>query len=458
MKKVLIFMLAILLALSLAACLIPPDENAGPAAKDSGVPDNSSDQTKTDIIPISTYVLDPNKTDQENLVNGNSTFAFDLYQILVTDPENQGQNLFFSPYSISLALAMSYAGARNETEHQMTQTLNFILPQDRLHSAFNSLNAELRGRSSGTKDAGGKDFRLKMANAIWGQEGYGFLPDFTDLLTTKYDAGMKTVDFENAPEDSRITINNWVSDQTEDRIKDLIHSSDINPGIRLVLTNAIYFNAAWLNPFEENGTHDGQFYLSNGKEVIVPMMRMESPLSYAGEDNYQAIELPYYGDEMSMIIIVPKVVSIETFEKSLNSKQLNEIVINLQHRLVALTMPKFELNSEYKLNEILSDMGMPLAFTPMPPEKLGTCSNEWADFSGIINKCGLFISFILHKAFVTVDEAGTEAAAATAVGFGIPTSAGDPFLHVNVDHPFIFLIRDIKTGTILFLGRVMDPS
>ena len=225
MKKVVIFGVAILLILSLAACLVPKEPN--PAE----MPRTSPDYNKTDVISLSTYELDSTKTDQENLVSGNSAFALNLYQALIKDPENLEQNLFLSPYSISLALAMTYAGARNETEHQMAQTMNFILPQDRLHPAFHSLNTELNSRIQDAQSIVGNLFRLDIANAIWGQQGYSFLPEFIDLLTTNYKTGIRTVDFINAPENSRLTINNWISDQTEDRIKDVIPSAAIDSSV-----------------------------------------------------------------------------------------------------------------------------------------------------------------------------------------------------------------------------------
>ncbi len=454
MKKVWIFVLAPLLILSLAACLVPDNKNISETLP------TQSGQNKSDVIEVSPNPLDPDKTNLENLVEENSAFAFNLYQTLIKDPKNQEQNLFYSPYSISLALAMTLAGARNETERQIAETMSFILPQSNLHPAFNSLITELNSRGKGAQGTGGNGFQLNMANALWGQEGYSFLPDFTDLLSTNYEAGLRTIDFKGAPGDSRITINSWVSDQTEDKIKDLIPTGAIDENTRLVLANAIYFNADWQSKFNKDRTKDDFFYLFSKGVAAVPMMMQTTYFSYSKGDDYQAVELLYKGNELSMVILLPRDVGIEAFEKSMDAKKVDTIINNLSSTYITLTMPKFKFESGLRLNDILSDMGMPTAFIPMPPEKLGMCSNEWADFSGMIGKCELYITGVFHKAFVAVDEEGTEAAAATAVIGGTPCcSVPKPIpIEVKIDHPFVFLIRDIKTGTILFLGRVMDPS
>ena len=384
---------------------------------------------------------DVDTADLENLVNGNSAFAFELYQAL---REGNG-NVFYSPYSISLALAMTYAGARGETERQMADTLHFVLPQDRLHPAFNGLDLELARRGEGAEGKDEEGFRLNIANAIWGQVDYAFLPEFLDVLAENYGAGLRVLDFAGAPEESRVTINDWVSERTEERIKDLIPQGAINALTRLVLTNAIYFNAAWGMPFEAELTTDGAFYLLDGGEVTVPMMRQTESFAYAQGEGYQAIELPYDGRELSMVILVPEAGTLETFERSLSGERVDAIVNDLAHTSVALTMPKFEFDSEFRLVETLAAMGMPEAFA------------EAADFSGMTGQRDLFISDVIHKAFVSVDEAGTEAAAATAVVMKITAAADEP-VEVTIDHPFIFLIRDVETGAILFVGRVVDPS
>jgi len=395
--------------------------------------------------------LEANEADLVGLANGNSAFAFDLYQAL----REEGGNLFYSPYSISLALAMTYAGARGETEQQMADTLHFILSQDRLHPAFNGLDLELARRGEGAK---GKDeegtrpgrrvqgFRLNIVNALWGQDGYKFLAEFLDLLAENYGAGLRLLDFAKAPEESRVTINDWVSDQTEGRIEDLIPKGLIDTLTRLVLTNAIYFNAAWSHPFQERLTRDGTFYLLDGSEVTVPMMRQTESFGYAEGEGYQAVELPYDGHELSMVILLPETGGFEEFEGSLDAERVDAIVKNLARMQVALTMPKFELESDFSLAQVLVAMGMPDAFSMD------------ADFSGMDGTHELFIKDVVHKAFVSVDEAGTEAAAATAVVVAEKAMMPEEIVEVTVDRPFVFLIRDIKTGAILFVGRVVNPS
>ena len=381
------------------------------------------------------------ETDLNPLVEGNSAFAFNLYQAL----REEDGNLFYSPYSISLALAMTYAGARGETEQQMADALHFTLSQNRLHPAFNSLDIELGKRGEGAEGKDDEGFRLHIVNAIWGQKGYHFLPTFLDVLAENYGAGLRPLDFASAPEESRLIINNWVSDQTEGRIEDLIPQGLIDILTRLVLTNAIYFNAAWQYPFNEAITSDSQFYPLDVGEVTVPMMRQTESFGYTEDDNYQALELLYHGGELSMVILLPRAGQFEAFEESLNAEQVNAIVSALDQRQVALAMPKFEFESAFKLKEALMAMGMPIAFT------------EGADFSGMTGGRDLFISAVVHKAFVSVDEAGTEAAAATAVIMKVTALPGTP-VEFTANRPFIFLIRDIETGSIIFIGRVLNPA
>jgi serpin B len=377
------------------------------------------------------------------LIEGNSAFAFDLYRFLV---EQEGsKNVFYSPYSISLALAMTYAGARGGTEEQMAEALHFTLPQEDLHAAFNALDQELAQRGEGAEGKDEKGFRLNIANAIWGQKDYQFLDVFLDVLAQNYGAGLRVLDFAGAPEESRVTINDWVSEETEGKIENLIPQGSIDSLTRLVLTNAIYFNAAWANPFEEKATRDGPFTLLDESEVSVPMMRQAESFGYARGEDYQAVELPYDGREMSMVILLPKEGEFEAFEDSLDAGQVQAIVEQLDQRRVALTMPRFEFDARFSLNQALAALGMPQAFS------------DAADFSGMTGKKDLFISEVLHKAFVSVDEEGTEAAAATAVVMELSAMPEEP-VEVTVDRPFLFLIRDIRTGAILFVGRVVDPT
>jgi serpin B len=386
---------------------------------------------------------DVNDADLAALANGNSTFAFDLYQVL---KEGSSENLFYSPYSISIALAMTFAGARGQTERQMAETMHYFLPQDRLHPAFNRLDQILatRGQGAAGKEEG-QGFQLNVANAIWGQMGYQFLQPFLDTLARNYGAGLRLVDFVQAAEEARVTINDWIAEQTEGRIKDLIPAGAIDSMTRLVLTNAIYFNAAWQFPFDEARTEDGSFTKIDGSQVTVPMMAAQESFGYAAGEGYQAVDLLYDGGELSMVVLVPSPGTFEQFQAGLDAEQVSDILDGLSRQQVALTLPKFEFESQFALSSVLQSMGMTEAFSPE------------ADFSGMTGKPELFISDVIHKAFVAVDESGTEAAAATAVIMKLSAMPGEA-VKVIVDRPFVFLIRDLETGTILFVGRVMDPS
>jgi serpin B len=299
-----------------------------------------------------------------------------------------------------------------------------------------------RGRGAQGKDAEG--FRLNVVNAIWGQKGFDFSPQFLDILAQNYRAGLRILDFINQTEQSRITINDWVSEQTEGRIKHLIPQGVIDQLTRLVLTNAIYFNAAWADRFDEKSTADGVFHAPNG-DVTVPMMKQTGSFAYAEADNYQAVELPYDGNQLSMVILLAREGQFGAFEKSLDWTTVKDIIGELQNRQVALTMPKFEFESSFGLKKTLTDLGMGVAFT------------SDADFSGMDGKRDLFIQDVIHKAFVSVDENGTEAAAATAVIVGLTAMPAEP-VEVRIDRPFQLLIRDIQTGSVIFVGRVLEPA
>ncbi len=387
--------------------------------------------------------------DLGELVRGNNAFVFDLYHAL----SGREGNLFYSPFSISQALAMTSAGARGETQRQMETTLHHRLPQSSLHPAFNALDRTLasRGQAPGgaPNDAGegGQHFRLNIANAIWGQDGNHFLPDFLAVLTENYEAGMMAVDFVAAPEESRVRINDWVAEETEGKIKDLLPPGIIDESTRLVLTNAIYFNASWLWQFNPRDTEVRPFNLAGGGTVAVPMMTETTKefYGYARGDGYQAVDLPYSWGELSMTILLPDEGKLGEFEDSLNSEMLGRIVDDIEIDYVTLTMPLFEFESEFSLDKTLAGMGMADAFA------------NGADFSGMTGSRDLWISRVVHKAFVSVDEEGTEAAAATAVVIDDSGPVKEP-IPVTVDRPFIFLIRDTGTGTILFLGRVSNPN
>ena len=386
----------------------------------------------------------------EELVKGNSTFAFDLYRTLSTADEN----LFFSPYSISIALGMTYAGARGETARQMADTLHYLIPQDRFHPALNALYLDLDSRGGGKRDNDPSAFQLNIANALWGQRDYRFLDEFTTVVAENYGAGVRPTDFQGQPEESRVRINDWVAEQTEDKIKDIIPPKKFEGNApALVLTNAIYFNGAWTYEFDELPKPE-DFHTLRGNTIAVPMMKRSTKSGYASGDGYTAVDLRYIHSRMSMTLLAPDSGIFEEFEESLDYESASRILESLEPREVVLTMPKFELESEFDLVETLNIMGMPNAFDDMI-----------ADFSSMDGhsclagdpEC-LFVSDVIHKAFVLVNEEGTEAAAAT-IMIVIPTSgSGDPPVEVIVDRPFIFLIRDNATGTILFFGRVLDPS
>jgi serpin B len=443
MKKIFTFLLVSVIMFSVVGCT---------KTTQTTVPTTPTTTAPT-LKPVSFQVLKSNETritapnvsdtQLSTLVSGNSAFAFKLYQTLKTKQIDTTGNMFFSPYSISTALAMTYAGASGDTEKQMSSALNFTLTQAQLHPAFNKLALELASRGQGAKGTDGKSFSLNIANALWGQQDYTIQPAFLNLLAQNYGAGMNLLDFIKSPEDSRVTINNWISDQTNNRIKDLLPQGSIDQNTRFVLTNAIYFDAAWQYPFAKESTGNGTFNLLNGSTVTVPMMNHEAGYSYAKGDGYQAVELPYDGDEIAMDIIMPDAGKFNTFDSAITADTVSGIIGNLKPDALVLTIPKFQFNSGFSLKFALSALGMPIAFT------------DKADFSGISGKPDLSISDVVHKAFVAVDEAGTEAAAATGV---IMVGAAAPQDSLTVDQPFIFLIRDIQTGTILFIGRVLNPG
>lgn len=375
------------------------------------------------------------------LVEGNTGFALALYQAL----RGAGAgNLFYSPHSISLALAMTYAGARGETEQQMAETLRFLLTQEALHRAFNALDQELASRGQEAAGKDGKGFRLNIVNAIWAQHDYRWLPAFLDTLAENYGAGIRLADYVKDPEKCRVTINDWVSKQTEGKIKDLIAKGMIDQLTRLVLTNAIYFNAAWKYPFAKDATAPGAWHLLDGGKATVPLMALNERLGYASGNGYQAIELPYDGGELAMVILLPDAGRFDQFEGLLDAALLDQILGEIELEQLSLTMPKFKFESEFSLGDTLKAMGMPIALSGA------------ADFSGMAGTRDLCISDVVHKAFVAVDEAGTEAAAATAVIMRLTAMPAEPRV-VSIDRPFVFLIRDIETGAVLFVGRVVNP-
>lgn len=428
MKPILSFLLTFFSFLALAGCRSIPATPAFAQVAQSNKERITSPQAPNSEI--------------ESLVSGNTAFALDLYRQL---GQEKSGNFFYSPYSISLALAMTYAGARGETEKQMAQTLHFTLPQGQLHPAFNALDLHFASLGQGAQGANGEGFRLNIANALWGQRDFPFLNEFLDTLAQNYGAGIRLLDFSRDPEASRQTINRWVSDQTEEKIQNLIPPGVIDPLTRLVLTNAIYFNAAWAHPFKAEHTTPAPFYLLDGSQVQAPMMQTTATLTtFQGED-YQAVILPYDGYEVEMAIIMPSAGKFAQVEQALSAEWLNQQLTHSQTQKVELHLPKFKVESDFSLVNSLSTLGMPLAFT------------EQADFSGMDGQRDLYIGEVIHKAYVSVDEAGTEAAAATAVIMELTAAMPETVTPIILDHPFLFLIRDTQTGSILFLGRLMNP-
>jgi serpin B len=380
------------------------------------------------------------------LVEGNTKFALDIFGVLSADETED--NLFFSPYSISTALGMTWAGARGNTESQMADVLHFTLPQSGTHDAFASLQEKLSEEYRSSLVYGeGDPLTLEVANALWVEETYPLLDEYMDLVESKYGAVATNLDFRMDPEGSRETINDWVAEKTRDRILDLIPPGVITRLTRVVLTNAVYFKGSWLYEFDEGMTADGEFTTLGGDVVEVPMMRQIEDFAYGELMGCRAISLSYCDNMSSMLIMMPEGDILE-FERNLDGETLDAVALGLSRHKVDLTMPRFEFTSSFGLAEVLASMGMPDAF-----------ESAVADFSGFIGRPELFISAVIHKAFVKVDETGTEAAAATAVVMHVE-SAEMPEIPVELvlDRPFLFVVRDELTGTILFMGRVANPA
>jgi serpin B len=377
-------------------------------------------------------------TDEFALVKGNNEFATDLYKRLSADASG---NLFFSPYGISSALAMSYAGANGETAAQMATVLHFPAPAEKLHSVFGTLREKI---SSGER-AG---YQLRIANRLWGQDGFHFLPEFLQVTRDDYAAELGLVDFRQA-EAARETINAWTAQQTEGKIQDLLAPGLPDPNMRLVLTNAIYFKAPWARPFDKRRTSSRPFHVSATEQVGVPMMHQTDGFWYGESDNVQILELPYGPNgELAMIILLPKQIDgLANLEKRLSRAFLKELLTAGEGREVDVELPKFRIDSEFRLVEVLESLGMPGAFS------------RHADFSRMSKQEGLFLSAVIHKTLVDVNEEGTEAAAATAArGPALSDEPPPKPVEFRADHPFVFLIWDVRTKSILFLGRVVNPQ
>jgi serpin B len=381
------------------------------------------------------------KTDLAAVVNGNGAFALDLYSRL----SSRSGNLFFSPFSISTALAMAYGGAQGATAEEMAAALRFPFERERLHPAFADLLKQARGRGRGVE--------LSLANGLWAQRGYAFRESYKELVKPNYGAELRELDFSTAAEEARKIINEWVERQTHGKIRDLIGPGALGPLTRLVLANAIYFKGDWASPFIKGQTEDAPFTVTPNRKVTVRMMCQEEQFGYMETESFQALRLPYAGGNLSMVIFLPrKVDGLPSLEESLTPRKLESWLDRLSPGAVRVFLPRFRATSAFTLNGVLAEMGMRLPFDASA-----------ADFSGMTASKPLFISLVIHQAYVDVDEKGTEAAAATVVVaprtaalWRWPRRVRIPVF--RADHPFLFLIKDDRSGSILFLGRVTNPK
>jgi serpin B len=371
------------------------------------------------------------------VVDSNNQFAINLYAKI--NAKDTGKNIFVSPFSISTALAMTFEGSSNNTRKQMAAVLHLNLPDADRHAGYSAL---LAATSAGP----GKSYKLDVANALWGQKGYKFELPFLNVTGKFYGGALKPVDFAGNTEGARVEINTWVEDHTAKMIRDLIPKGAINPDTPLVLTNAIYFKGKWASPFKAAATKDAPFNVNDSVKVQVPMMSQTGRFRYVHENGVAAIELPYAGDDLSMIAILPDG-DMEKFSKSLSLDTIRQLCVDMYSEDVDIFLPRFKLEAGYGLGGMLSEMGMPDAFS----EKL-------ADFSGMTGRPDLYISKVLHKARIEVNEEGSEAAAATAVIMA-PKSVHLEMKQVfRADHPFLFMIVHNSTGAILFMGRLSNPT
>jgi len=370
------------------------------------------------------------------IVAGNNQFAWELYRKIQLEPGNNGKNIFLSPYSISTALAMTYAGSRGNTAEQMARVLHFTIPQTEFSPAYAAVNARI-------VKTGSKTYQLNIANALWGQKSYHFEADFLDLIRKNYEGGFQTVDYHD-PVSALKTINQWVERQTNSKIKDLLHLEDVDCLTRLVLTNAIYFKGDWEQPFNPKQTQTAPFTVTPGQVVNIPMMRQKGKFSYCRVTGAQILELPYAGKDLAMLVILPDG-DINSLEAGLTAARIREWRSQLETQKVEVSLPKFKFMTRYYLDQALPELGMGDAFLETE-----------ADFSGITGRKNLYIKHVIHQAMIDVNEQGSEAAAATAVVMDAKSLSFNPIF--QADHPFMFAILHQATGSLLFMGRVTDPS
>ena len=395
---------------------------------------------KSEQVKLGVPAPSPQTSDSEvqQVADGCNRFALDLYRQL----QGREGNLFFSPYSISIALAMTYAGARGETEKHLDEALHFSLPQPRLHPAYNALGSELARRAGETGGPYRQGLELHLANSLWIDQRVPLLPAFLEVLGRNYHASVWKADVTGDREGVRADINNWVANETQGRIRELVPPDGAAFPGGIMLVNAIYFNAPWQFKFRRENTRRGDFHLLNRKTILVDMMSQHMHFRYAEVPGCQAAELPYDGAETAMLILLPAEGRFREFENSLGPEAVEAIVERLSDHAVNVSLPRFDCTSGFSLKEALSAVGMADAFRP------------GADFSGMAGPGDYYLTDVLHKATVHTDEDGTVAAAGTYVGVGARVSRPVEF---TADRPFIYLIRDLRTGAILFIGRVLDP-
>lgn len=377
------------------------------------------------------------------VVQANNQFAFDVYSCLAGDSGESGGNIFFSPWSISSSFALTYEGARGNTADEIRGVFHFPSSLDTLRKGYLELSHSLNGGDSG--------FTLNTANALWAEKTYSFLPDYVSNANRYYGAKTTNLDFVNNPDRSRNTINSWVEEKTKHKITDLIPEGGIDPSTVLVITNAIYFKGTWLKQFDPDKTTEEDFVLGDGTTLRVPMMTRtdkDAEYWYAETENLQVLGMPYAhnkGKGLSMLVLLPKGNDLESIETSLSAWKIEELNQALTYQRVMVSFPRFKMETTYCLSDTLSEMGMPSAFRD-------------ADFSGMDGSRNLFIDEAYHKAYIDVNEEGTEAAAATAVVMNRSLAPGEPVPVFRADHPFMFLIKDNDTGNILFMGRMANPG
>jgi serpin B len=434
---------ALFLPVALTSCQNPPPLS-DPSSPTSDSPGHetvtAAPQGEVLIADRARVAPDASAAEIRDLVVGNNAFAVDLYQAI----RNGEENLLYSPFSISQALAMLYGGAQGVTAQQMAETLHFTLPPERLHSAFNALDSRLvsKDQATGQPDA----FTLHVANALWGQKGLSYRDEFLAALAQNYGAGVHLADLQGDPAAAVEAINRWADQETRGRIPQVLNK--LSPDAAIVLANAIYFNAAWELPFEERNTYDEPFHLLDGRQKDVPIMHQWEALRHGSGDGFQAVALPYTGRSAAMVIILPEDGRFREIEQLLSAGWVDELQVTMQEGEVRLTMPKFTYAPDLDLAETLRSMGMPDAFSP-----------EAADFSGMIaDPVPVWIGGVLHKSFIDVDEHKSEAAAVTVVEMAAGAAQPPPTTDITIDRPFIYLITDRDTGAILFVGRVMDPA